>query len=210
MKVFRIFQTVLRKLFGKRQANALERYAEIDESAIVDRPLRLRLDNPDTSLDRKYLRIGKDCVVHGFFIFESQEGFISVGERTFIGGSTFICRTGISVGNNVYIAWGCTIYDHDSHSINYLDRMNDMDVELYNYRERTIYKSNQGKNWSVVNTAPITICNHAWIGMNCIILKGVTIGEGAVVGAGSVVTRDVPAWTLVAGNPARIIKAIPH
>lgn len=49
------------------------------------------------------------------------------------------------------------------------------------------------KNWDVVNSKPITICNDAWIGMNCIILKGVTIGEGAIVGAGSVVTKDVPA-----------------
>ncbi len=46
--------------------------------------------------------------------------------------------------------------------------------------------------------------------MNCIILKGVTIGKGAIVGAGSVVTKDVPAWTLVAGNPARVIKDLPH
>ncbi len=46
--------------------------------------------------------------------------------------------------------------------------------------------------------------------MNCIILKGVTIGKGAIVGAGSVVTKDVPAWTLVAGNPARVIKDLPY
>ena len=44
--------------------------------------------------------------------------------------------------------------------------------------------------------------------MNCIILKGVTIGEGAIVGAGSVVTKDVPAWTVVAGNPAKIVKKL--
>ena len=47
-----------------------------------------------------------------------------------------------------------------------------------------------------------------WIGFNAIILKGVTIGEGAVVGAGSVVTKDVLPWTVVAGNPARLIREI--
>jgi len=61
-----------------------------------------------------------------------------------------------------------------------------------------------------VNTKGIKINDNAWVGMNCIILKGVTIGEGAIVAAGSVVTKDVQAWTLVGGNPARILKEIPE
>ena len=66
----------------------------------------------------------------------------------------------------------------------------------------------QNKDWSVVNSNPIKICDDVWIGMNVIILKGVTVGEGAIVGAGSVVTKDVPAWTVVAGNPARVVKVL--
>lgn len=53
------------------------------------------------------------------------------------------------------------------------------------------------------------ICsNKVWIGFNAIILKGVTIGEGAIVAAGAVVTKDVPAWTVVAGNPAVVVKKL--
>ena len=55
-------------------------------------------------------------------------------------------------------------------------------------------------------TAPVSIGNHVWIGAEAIILKGVTIGDGAVIGAGSVVTRDVESCAIVVGNPARVIK----
>ena len=61
-----------------------------------------------------------------------------------------------------------------------------------------------------IPNAPVKIEDAVWIGVNCTILKGVTIGEGSVVGAGSVVTKNVPPWTIVAGNPARIIREIPE
>ena len=57
---------------------------------------------------------------------------------------------------------------------------------------------------------PVLICDDVLIGCMAVILKGVTIGEGAIVGAGSVVTKDVPPWTIVAGNPARVIREIPE
>ena len=58
-------------------------------------------------------------------------------------------------------------------------------------------------------TAPIRICDYAWLGFDVVVLKGVTIGEGAIVGARAVVTKDVPPWTIAAGNPARVVKQIP-
>jgi acetyltransferase-like isoleucine patch superfamily enzyme len=60
-----------------------------------------------------------------------------------------------------------------------------------------------------VLTAPVVIGDYVWICFNAIILKGVTIGEGAIVAAGAVVTKNVPCYTLVAGNPAIVIKEIP-
>ena len=87
-----------------------------------------------------------------------------------------------------------------------MKRRKDIDDELADLRHgRSLSAS---KDWGFVNTKPIKVCNDAWIGMNVIILKGVTIGEGAIVGAGSVVTKDVPAWTVVAGNPARVVKSL--
>ena len=60
----------------------------------------------------------------------------------------------------------------------------------------------------MVKDAPISIGNKAWIGFGVTILKGVTIGEGSDIAAGSVVTKDVPSYTLVGGNPAKFIKKL--
>lgn len=192
-----------RRIFGKqKKTSLLDKYAKIGNS--INRGIRIRLDNP---IDRKYLVIGDDCIISGKYIFESKEGEITIGNHTYIGGSTFISRSKIEIGDNVTIAWGCTIYDHNSHSLDYIERRKDIDDQLNDIRSGQNFITN--KNWASVKSAPIKICNDAWIGMNVIILKGVTIGEGAVVGAGSVVTKDVPAWTVVAGNPAKIIKQLP-
>jgi galactoside O-acetyltransferase len=59
-----------------------------------------------------------------------------------------------------------------------------------------------------IRSAPVKICDNAWIGMNAVILKGVTIGENSIVGAGAVVTKSVPANVVVAGNPAVIVKEL--
>ncbi len=188
------------------QTHFYDKYVDVDNSTIIDNPIKIRLDNPNNNGEKKYLVIGKDCIINGSFIFESKEGFVSIGNHSYIGASTFICRSSITVGCNVTIAWGCTIYDHDSHSLNYLDRRKDIDDELSDIRNGKNFILN--KDWSKVNSKPIVIKDDAWIGMNCIILKGVTIGKGAVVGAGSVVTKDVPDWTVVAGNPAMPVKTI--
>ena len=61
----------------------------------------------------------------------------------------------------------------------------------------------------ILTSKPVTLCNNVWVGAGAIILPGVTVGENSVVGAGAVVTHDVPPNTVVAGNPARVIKTIP-
>ena len=176
----------------------------IENSTVLAPSFRMRMDNPGQP--RPYLQIGKDCIVGGEFIFESQSGEIVIGNHSYIGGGQFICRSKIEIGNNVTIAWGGTVYDHDSHSLDYMERRRDIDDELKDLRNG--HNMILHKNWDVVNSKPIKICDDAWIGMNVTILKGVTIGEGAIVGACSVVTKDVPAWTVVAGNPAKLVKQL--
>jgi len=187
----------------EQPAPDLSRFYDIDPSAIL-RQFDFRLDKPQEG--RKYLKIGADSIIAGQFIFESEEGFIEIGEHSYIGGGMYISRSRIEIGNHVTIAWGGTIYDHDSHSLDYRLRRKDIDDELDDIRHNRNFIEH--KDWSEVKSRPIRICDDAWIGMNVTILKGVTIGEGAVVGAGSVVTKDVPAWTVVAGNPARVVKTL--
>ena len=161
----------------------------------------------DCQRDDLALQIGDRCLLMNQFVFESASGKITVGDGVFInGGSMLVSRSSIDIGNSVTIAWGCAIYDHDSHSISYLDRIADQDQQLLDFPNGNLVAN---KNWSNVRTAPIKICDYVWLGFDVVVLKGVTIGEGAIIGARSVVTHDVPAWTVAAGNPARVVKNIP-
>jgi galactoside O-acetyltransferase len=165
----------------------------------------LELSKPAST--KKYVKIGNDCMINCRFVFESEAGEVRIGDRVYLGGGTVICRTRIEFGNDIFVAWGGYFYDHDSHSLDYRQRNLDILRQLEDYRcGRNFIDS---KDWSVVNSKPIIIQDHAWIGMHCTVLKGVTIGEGAIVGVGSVVTRDVEPWTIVAGNPAKIIRQLP-
>ena len=105
---------------------------------------------------------------------------IIIGENTFINGARIAAKKKIVIGNNVHIAPEVVIMDSDFHDATDLD--------------------------AAGQSAQITIGNHVWISTRAMILKGVTIGDGAVVAAGAIVTKDVPAHTLVGGIPARHIK----
>lgn len=143
------------------------------------------------------LHIGINSIVEGYLLFDKPEASIFIGDRTFIGGSTIISADKIIIGSDILISWGCYIVDHNSHSIKYSERS--LDVVNWGIGK---------KDWNNVISSPIVIHDKAWIGFNSIILKGVTIGEGAIVGAGSVVTKDVPPWSIVAGNPAKLVREL--
>jgi acetyltransferase-like isoleucine patch superfamily enzyme len=146
------------------------------------------------------LTIGPDSIILGAVILEHSEANVTIGSRTYIGGGVINCAKEITIGDDVLIAWGCTIIDHNSHSLSWSNRSQDV---------RDVLHENE-KNWSNIHRGAVNILDKAWIGFNVSILKNVTIGEGAVIGAGSVVTKDVPAWTVAVGNPAKIIRLIPE
>ena len=140
--------------------------------------------------------IGDDCLIYGNISTESQEAKISIGNNVFIGNTTIFSVINITIEDDVLISSDCLIQDTDNHSLSRGIRKKDCG----DWKERKI------QQWEFVKSEPIKICAGSWIGAKSIILKGVTIGEGAIVGAGSVVTKDVAPYTIVAGNPAKFIK----
>lgn len=108
----------------------------------------------------------------------------------------------ITIGKDVFINSGCHFQDQGGIVIG------DGSLIGHNVVLATINHDLDPKNNRKNHYAPITIGNHVWIGANVTVLAGVTIGDWAVVGAGAVVTRDVPPGNVVGGVPARVIKTI--
>ena len=155
------------------------------------------------------LEIGEKCYINGSVILEREVGKVTIGDRTYIGsGTKIICAKEIRIGSDVLTAWGITIVDHDSHSTHWQERANDVEQWRQGLLDGGPQRAAKRKNWDIVPMAPVVIGDKVWIGFNAIILKGIHIGEGAVVAAGSVVTKDVPAYSIVGGNPARIIREL--
>jgi len=143
------------------------------------------------------IRIGDDSIVHSKIAFDRPGALVKIGNRCYIGKSLLVAAKEIELADDVIISWGVTIVDHDSHSIHWEER------------EKDILDWGKGKkDWSNVNISKVFIDKKVWIGFNSVILKGVEIGEGSVVGSNSVVTKSVPPYVVVAGNPARIVKEL--
>lgn len=143
------------------------------------------------------IKIGAESIFEGQIASDRVGSCVVIGERTFIGNSTIVTADRVEIGSDVLISWGCTIVDHDSHCIEWDGRKDDVRAYLLGK-----------KDWTNVAVKPVVIRDKVWVGFNVIVLKGITIGEGAVVAAGSVVTRDVSAFTVVGGNPARLIRQL--
>jgi acetyltransferase-like isoleucine patch superfamily enzyme len=112
---------------------------------------------------------------------------LEIGEHFGMTGGTLCAAERVSIGHRVTVGANSIIMDTDFHPLHPVRRRTDPDR---------------------ANTAPIIIEDDVFIGLQCIILKGVTLGQGCVVGAGSVVTRDVPAGVIVAGNPAKPVERV--
>ena len=129
--------------------------------------------------------IGNDTRLACFEIGDKKPQLI-IGDRTLLtNGVNIICAESVTIGNDCMIAAFASIVDED-HGI-------DLNLDVSYEKQK-------------LTTNPVHIGNNVWIGQKACILKGVRIGDNSIIGAGAIVTKDVPKNSIVAGNPARIIK----
>jgi acetyltransferase-like isoleucine patch superfamily enzyme len=145
------------------------------------------------------IRVGANCRVEGELFVFAHGGDIRIGDWCFIGpGSRVWSALEIDIGSRVLISHNCTIIDSLTHPLDPHER---------HMQYKAIIGS--GHPGSIdLDEKPVRIEDDAWIGAGATILRGVTVGKAGIVGAGSVVTSDVPPYTIVAGNPARVIRRI--
>ncbi|MDO8621194.1 MAG: DapH/DapD/GlmU-related protein [Candidatus Levybacteria bacterium] len=144
--------------------------------------------------DKEKIIIGNNVGLSGWLI--SDGGKIIVGDNTIINKNTIIRSMRlVKIGKYCDIASDCAIQDHNSRSLD--------------YRERRKYMLTGNFDEKVLNS-PVIIGDDVWIGRRVTILKGVTVGNGAILATNAVVTKDVPSLSIVAGNPAKIVKKLDY
>ena len=144
--------------------------------------------------------VGRHSRILGELFTFAHGGEIKIGEWCYVGEGTRIwSAASIVIGNRVLISHNANIFDSLTHPLGAAARHRQI---------REIFTRGHPREISL-DESPVRIGDDAWIGAGAMVLRGVTVGEGGVVAAGAVVTKDVPAFSIVAGNPAVLIREIP-
>lgn len=141
------------------------------------------------------LRIGAGTVLCGTKFSTAPGAVIEIGSRCYLAEAALMAEARITLGDRVILAAAVTVADSDFHPLD--PALRALDVEA-------LAPDGHGRR-PPIEARPVVIEDDAWVGYAATILKGVRVGRGAIVGAGSVVTRDVPAGMLAVGNPARVV-----
>jgi acetyltransferase-like isoleucine patch superfamily enzyme len=161
------------------------------ESAQIFRHMRSK--NPRAAVIGNHVSCYAGC---SFAIGEN--GRCAIGDFTLLNGALIMAEERIDIGSYCIVSWNVGIADSDFHPLEPAQRLIDAQALAPFFQNRPPRPK--------LKTAPVKISDNVWIGMNAVILKGVTIGENSVVAAGAVVTKSIPPNTVVAGNPAVPVK----
>lgn len=168
--------------------------------------------HPDAYLESSYsfelfrsqateaVHLGRGSSIYQGVMFDlGEKARVRIGEFSLMNGARIICDSAIEIGDYCLISWNVVLMD--SHRV----------PQCPESRRRLLEatgESSPRRLIAPVEGRPIRIGDNVWIGFECCILPGVTIGEGSVVGARSVVTEDIPPFSIAVGNPARVIRKL--
>lgn len=185
------------KLFNWLRVRQIKRITTIPKNCIIDHNTSIRLIFGSTGSD---IQIGDNTIIRGCLV-SCNGGKIKFDEYSQIGiNSKIYCIDSVVIGEGTCIANDVRICDNNNHPIHPEDRI---------IMQRTAPGSKE-RSWLYSEKAPIVIGKNCWIGEFSRICKGVRIGDNSIVAANSVVTKDVPSNSIVAGNPARVVKENIH
>jgi acetyltransferase-like isoleucine patch superfamily enzyme len=163
------------------------------ESAQVFRKMKIKAPHA--------VRIGNHVSVYAGCSFAiGENGSCAIGDFTLLNGALIMAEERIEIGSHCLISWGVGIADSDFHPLALAQRLVDAEAHAPFFKDRPPRPK--------LTTAPVIIRDNVWIGMNAVILKGVTVGENSVVAAGAIVSKSVAANVVVAGNPAQVVREL--
>lgn len=146
------------------------------------------------------IRIGRAATIYLGTMFDvGGEGRVHIGEFALVHGAWIICEASVEIGDYSLISWNVVLMDSYRFPSEVRSRRRALE-QLARHPLRCAERKAEAR--------PIRIGRNAWIGFECCVLPGVCVGDGSIVGARSVVTEDVPPYTVVAGNPARVIRQL--
>jgi acetyltransferase-like isoleucine patch superfamily enzyme len=180
----------------QRSSSFYRRYCIIGENSVLHSEAEI-FNNLN---DKERIIIGDFTHIRGQLLTFGHGGKITIGDYCYVGRNSYVWSAkSVKIGDRVLISHNCNVFDNDTHPLDPVKRHEQFKEIITRGQPKQIDLDEQ----------EIVIQNDVMIGANSIILKGVRVGEAAVVAAGSVVTKDVPDWTVVAGNPAIVINTIP-
>lgn len=175
-------------------------WRQFRENAEIGPNVRLALNARLINLSEKSrARLPGDCVIRGVLKLEAGAR-LEIGRFCYIGDGVVIsAKESVTIGESTLIAHGVQLFDNNTHPTSAAQR------ELQ-FRRMIGYKDRNGP--MVIESAPIAIGRRCWVGMNSIVMKGVSIGDDTIVASGSVVVASLPEGVIAAGNPARVVREL--
>ncbi len=183
---------------GRYEGGALPPNVRLGEGTLVRGEIAFKRF---ASRQPEALVLGRRGTFDGVQFAVGPGGRVRIGDCCYFANVVILCEAEITVGDAVMIGWNTTLADTDFHPVDPALRLEDA---------LACSPLGKGRARPPIGKAPVVIERLAWIGPQATILKGVTIGEGAWIEPGSVVTKDVPAYARVMGNPARVVGEVPR